>query len=229
MSAPVSGISIREFATRDGCNEKLVRRAIGNGRLSALPDGKLDPALVGTLWRKSAMHGADSKTADADTADTSDASADIGAAGDSRKPPTGLAPRESRPVAPLEAPPGELAPDEFAAAETFIRDVLNGKFASYADAERIKENGLALKHMLDGQRKAGLLIPLQAAQDAFFKAARDNRDAWAGWVGRVAVLAAAELGVEARRLTEVLNVHVHQHLTELGQPEFDPVYDRSEG
>ncbi len=226
MSAPVLGISIREFATRDGCNEKLVRRAIGNGRLLALSDGKLDPALVGTPWRKSAMHRADKSAPNADTADTPDAPADIGTATGAAAGPTGSVSRATPPPAPA----GELVPDDLVAtADTFIRDVLSGRFRDYADAERIKENGLALKHMLDGQRKAGLLIPLQAAQDAFFKAARDNRDAWAGWVGRVAVIAAAELGVEARRLTEVLNVHVHQHLTELGQPEFDPVYDRSEG
>jgi hypothetical protein len=46
------GISIREFARRDGCDEKLARRAIKTGRLHALPDGTLDPALIGTGWRK---------------------------------------------------------------------------------------------------------------------------------------------------------------------------------
>ncbi|HEY8622695.1 MAG TPA: hypothetical protein VIM74_02420, partial [Casimicrobiaceae bacterium] len=45
------GISIREFARRDGCNEKLVRRFIKDGRLGALADGTLDPALVATGWR----------------------------------------------------------------------------------------------------------------------------------------------------------------------------------
>lgn len=45
------GISIREFAKRDGCNDKLVRRAIAEGHLAKLPNGKIDPALVGTGWR----------------------------------------------------------------------------------------------------------------------------------------------------------------------------------
>lgn len=44
-------ISIREFARRDGCNDKLVRRAILSKRLSMLPGGLLDAALVGTSWR----------------------------------------------------------------------------------------------------------------------------------------------------------------------------------
>jgi len=46
------GISIREFARRDGCSDMLVRKAIKAGRLHAAPDGRLDPALVGSGWRK---------------------------------------------------------------------------------------------------------------------------------------------------------------------------------
>ena len=45
-------ISIREFAKRDGCSHTLVRKALKNGHLSLLPDGKLDPKLVGSGWRK---------------------------------------------------------------------------------------------------------------------------------------------------------------------------------
>jgi hypothetical protein len=46
------GISIREFGRRDGCSERLVRKALRRGRLRALPDGTLDPALVGSGWRR---------------------------------------------------------------------------------------------------------------------------------------------------------------------------------
>jgi hypothetical protein len=44
------GITIREFARREGCSEGTVRKAIKAGRLAVLVDGSLDPALVGT-WR----------------------------------------------------------------------------------------------------------------------------------------------------------------------------------
>lgn len=66
-----AGISIREFARRDGCDDGLVRRALKAGRLKALPDGTIDPALVGSGWRKTnrrADQGADSA---ADTPRTS--------------------------------------------------------------------------------------------------------------------------------------------------------------
>lgn len=44
-------ISAREFARRDGCNEALVRRALGQGKLAKNADGKMDATLVGTPWR----------------------------------------------------------------------------------------------------------------------------------------------------------------------------------
>ena len=52
MSTPETGTSIREFARRDSCDPKLVRRAIGRGSLSKLADGTLDPAHVGGGWRR---------------------------------------------------------------------------------------------------------------------------------------------------------------------------------
>ncbi len=48
----MTGISIREFAKREGCAPSLVVKAITKGRLAKLPDGKLDADLVGTGWRE---------------------------------------------------------------------------------------------------------------------------------------------------------------------------------
>jgi hypothetical protein len=48
----LTGISQREFARLDGCDEKVVRRKIASGHLATNPDGTLDPELVGTDWRK---------------------------------------------------------------------------------------------------------------------------------------------------------------------------------
>ena len=47
------GISLREFARRDGCSDMAVRKAIKEGHLHKLSDGSLDPDLVGTGWRAS--------------------------------------------------------------------------------------------------------------------------------------------------------------------------------
>jgi hypothetical protein len=46
------GISIRQFAKLDHCDERLVRRALKNGWLRAYKDGSLNPKLAGTGWRR---------------------------------------------------------------------------------------------------------------------------------------------------------------------------------
>ncbi len=63
-------LSIREFARRDGCDEKLVRKAISAGHLCSSPTGKLAADLVGTGWRRTNRRGADA--ADISAADTAD-------------------------------------------------------------------------------------------------------------------------------------------------------------
>ena len=52
-------ISLREFARRDGCDDKLVRRGIAEGRLPRSDDGKIDADLVGTPWRRTNQLRAD--------------------------------------------------------------------------------------------------------------------------------------------------------------------------
>jgi len=58
-------VSIREFARRDGCNEKLVRRGLTEGRLPRGEGGKIDAALAGTAWRVGNMKAADTVRTDA--------------------------------------------------------------------------------------------------------------------------------------------------------------------
>lgn len=51
-------LSIREFARRDGCDEKLVRKALRTGHLRKATGDKLDAAQVGTGWRATNRRGA---------------------------------------------------------------------------------------------------------------------------------------------------------------------------
>lgn len=48
----LQGMSVREFAKRDGCSRTLVQRAIKSGHLQAFDDGSISPDLVGTGWRR---------------------------------------------------------------------------------------------------------------------------------------------------------------------------------
>lgn len=195
------GISIREFARRDGCNEKLVRRAIKEKKLSAHEDGSLDPKLVGTAWRQTNRRSA-----------PADKSADKSA-------PVRTAADDGRQTVTRDAPvPGGPTENEL---RDFIDRIMAGTFLAEVDAIRVKENALALKHLLDGRKKAGELIDAQAAETVLFEEFRSARDAWLNFPSRVGPLIAAEVGIEPDKLVEALSAHVHQQLTDLGEPEAD--------
>jgi hypothetical protein len=108
------GISIREFARRDGCSEGLVRRAVGSGRLAALPDGLIDPRLVGSGWRKANRRKA------------------------------------SEEIAPA-------APDLQRIADRAVRVDGHAPY-TLAEAERVKENYLALLRQLQYDRESGAVV-----------------------------------------------------------------------
>ena len=73
----MTGLSIREFARRDGCNDKVVRNALKSGHLSAFEDGTIDPTLVGTGWRAHNRRRADIVPAQADKSASTDVWGDM--------------------------------------------------------------------------------------------------------------------------------------------------------
>jgi hypothetical protein len=135
----MDGIAIREFARRDGCDDKLVRRAIQNGHLSTLQDGSLDPALVGSPWRLTNRRN----VGNAGIADPADVLSALSVA----------ALRRSDPVPTLQ--PGET-PEE--AADRIMK--ASGPTMDRAEAERVKENYLALLRQLEYDIKSGAVVPI---------------------------------------------------------------------
>jgi hypothetical protein len=197
----MDGVSVREFARLDGCDDKLVRRAIKAQKLPILPNGKLDPALAGTGWRKQnrrALNSAD-------------------------KPQNVRTSVRTRKVSAPTAEETEQASEELFAEEIegFLDNVLAGTYADQATAERIKENALAAKHLLAARRDAGHLVEIEEAEAVLFETQRSQRDAWMNFPTRIGPLIAAELGVDADKVVEALTVHVHQQLDDLGEPEAD--------
>jgi hypothetical protein len=226
VSAPAAdGISIREFARREGVSDKIIRRAISGGYLKPLPDGKLAPALVGTGWRRANRHadtGADIP------ADTGADSADMSAPDVRSRTPLLSAPAAPREV--LEGQPHggalkrrskgqESDEDEEIDLDAFARQVLSGDMPKLATSERVKEAALAMKQALDAQRRAGALIELAIAEGVLFESARQWRDAWINWPAKVGPLLAADLSLEAAAVVEALTPYVHQQLEELGEPQ----------
>lgn len=125
----------------------------------------------------------------------------------------------------------EVVQDLQAAAETgeidetiaggFIEQLLAGQFRSKVEAAAIKENALALKHLLAAQREAEKLVDLETAEMVIFDDRRAARDAWEAWPARFAPLIAADLDIDGAKLAEALKPYVNQQLEELGEPDLD--------
>ena len=126
----IEGISIREFARRDGCSDKVVRRKIESGHLPTLTGGKLDPALVGTDWRARPATGADTKPKSADSPQVSAALSAVAARDDET----------------LDEAAQRLAPS------------MLSQFDTKADAEKAKETYLALLRKLEFDEKSGEVV-----------------------------------------------------------------------
>lgn len=204
MSAPFEPVSVREFARLDGCNEKLVRNAIKGGKLPVLADGKLDPALAGTGWRKANRRAAEAADTGADKSKLS-------------------APGRRRASSPAKgSAPAADAEDLLALGdEDFIAEVLAGRFRTTGAAERVKENALAVRRLLDARREAGDVVDIEVAEAVLFEQARAIRDAWINWPSRVGPMIAAELGVQPDPVVEALTKYVQQQLDDLGEPDAD--------
>jgi hypothetical protein len=105
--------------------------------------------------------------------------------------------------------------------EDFIAEILAGNFRGTMQAERVKENALAAKHLLAARKQADGLVDLETAEAVLFEQARMFRDAWMNWPVRVGPLIAAELGVAVEPVVEALSKHVQQTLNDLGEPDAD--------
>ena len=194
-------VSVRAFAKLDGCSHTLVQRAIKEGRLSTDENGKIDPALAGTGWRKENRRAGN-----------------VATGGNTKVAKVATSPKKPPTAEEVEGATEELFAEE---AEDFLNKVLAGDFADIATAERIKENGLAAKHLLAARRDAGHLVEIEVAETVLFETQRSQRDAWMNFPTRVGPLLAAELGLDADKVVEALTVHVHQQLDDLGEPEAD--------
>lgn len=196
------GISIREFAKREGVSDTLVRKAVKLNRLKAFGDKSIDPALVGTAWRAGNVGGASGANPPANSSH-----------------PVRTSVRSSHSASAdeqIDVPDDVDLPD---AAKSLIESGAV-QLVSYAEALQRKENYLGLLRRLEYEQKSGTLIELTVAQGVLFDAFRAQRDAWLNWPTRVGPLLAAHLGIdEADRLTEALTAHVHKQIADLGEPD----------
>lgn len=185
-------ISRREFARREGCNDKVIRRAIAAGHLVLSEGDTLDASLVGGPWRRR----------NRDRADTS-GSADTGEAASADTPSV------SAPSAPAS---DAAAADSDGAAEDA------GGIPQLAKSEARRAHFLALQREDEYRKRRGELIELATARQVLFDEFRAARDAWLAWPGNNAALIAAALGVEPGPVLEILTVHVRKQIDAFAEP-----------
>lgn len=201
-------INKSEFARREGCNEKQVRRAIEKGILVANTDGLLDASLINSGWRKTNRRTM-LKVSTPELSVTSDTS-------DKSESVRGV--RES-----FARTDEEVDESAEAAAERLI--ATGGvKLVDYAEALRLKENYVGLLRKLEFEQKAGNLIELELAQAVFFEVFRDQRNAWLNWPVKFGPEIAADLGIDADKIVPILTTYLHKQIEQLGEP--DPQFSQ---
>lgn len=189
------GISRRRYAEHRGVSEKAVRKAIAAGRIRVEPDGSIDPAKADAEWARQTdpamQRNPHSHRQGVRTA------AETAAA-----PPMKPVPRNAiRAVDDTlrESGEGEAGQTSFMRAR-MANEVLKAQIAR----ERLKE---MKGESVDRARATALVFDL----------ARRERDAWMNWPPRVAANMAAELGVEAHRMEQVLETYLRRHLADMAE------------
>jgi hypothetical protein len=71
------------------------------------------------------------------------------------------------------------------------------------------------------QKMKGELVDRAKTMALVFDLARRERDAWMGWPPRIAANMAADLGVEAHLMEQVLEQYIRQHLADLAEIEIE--------
>ena len=110
----------------------------------------------------------------------------------------------------------EVPPVPFGAAHA--AEALATGSATTEQARRVKQNYRALKGKLEYELAAGGLLDMDTAKQILFDEFRAVRNHWMGWPSRYAAQIAADLNVEADRVTDVLTQYVHRHISEISEP-----------
>ena len=181
------GLSIRAYARHRGVSHVAVKKAIDTGRITALPDGTIDPEAADAQWAQNTLQprraAAQEQISNPKT----------------RRAPSTADAMPQRDAPESGAPPLSAGGTSLLQART-VNEVLKAKL-----------NNLELAH-----RKKELVDRAQAVAHVF-KLARIERDAWLNWPARVSGQMASELGVDAHQMHVTLEAAVREHLIELGE------------
>lgn len=211
------GLSQRGYAAHrkskglSGQSHTAVRKALATGRISALPDGSIDPASADRQW--AAETDVALQRTEVAAAPSSATVATPAASVDEEKQPV-----DDRQPIPRRAI-DELKEVLREAGES--DDPEEGDGITYMRARQATEilKGLRANEALKRERKE--VVDRGRATSLFFDLARRDRDSWLAWPARIAAEMAAELGVNPHALETAMNRHLRAHLAALGAAAID--------
>ena len=179
-----------------------MRKAIATGRITTLPDGTIDPDRADSEWGAqtdpSKQRCQQARQLAAETA----AGTSRAAAATKPVPQAALkAVADTMRDAGTEPGPGEATGGEV----SFLRARMANVVLKAQTAKVRLEKMMA--EVIDRARATAMVFDL----------ARRERDAWLNWPPRVAANMAAELGVDAHRMEQVLDMYLRAHLSEMAE------------
>ena len=194
----MQGMSERQYAAHVGLSRGAIQKAKEAGRLALHADGSIDAA-ASDQRRGALTDPAKSRAVPKETA----------------APKPKLKPVPEAAVAAV----GETLRDEGLPAPTAAGGT------TFLQAKTANEVLKAQERRLRLQKLKGELVEKARAEALMFRLAREERDAWVTWPGRVAALLASELGaalggaitVEAAVMQKVLETHVRTQLDSLAE------------
>ena len=181
------GLSIRAYARHRGVSHVAVKKAIDTGRITALPDGTIDPDAADAQWAQNTLQPR-----------RAPAQEQVSSPKPRRAPATADA-TPQREASEPGTPPLSTGGTSLLQART-VNEVLKAQLNKVELAHRKKE-----------------LVDRAQAVAHVFKLARIERDAWLNWPARIFGQMASALGVDAHPIHVALEAAVREHQIELGE------------
>ena len=197
------GVSRRRYASMRGVSDMAVRKAIASGRISVEADGTIDPAKADAEWERQ-TDPAKQRGVHAQALGTRTA------AGSARAAATKPVPKAA--IDAVNATLGDTGGDATTGSSGEV---------SFLRARMANEVLKAQTARVRLEKMKGELIDRARATNSVFDLARRERDAWLNWPPRVAANMAAELGVEAHALEQVLDRYLRAHLADMAEVKID--------
>ena len=188
------GISQRAYARRRGVSHTAVRKAIAAGRITLEADGKIDPERADREWSTQ-------------TDPSKQRGKHAKALGARSKAATKAVPKAA--IRAVDETLNDGATGDGSGEVSFLRAKMANEVLK-AQTARVR-----LQKMKDE------LVDRVKATSMVFDLARRERDSWQNWPPRVAADMAAELGVDAHTLEQVLDRHLRKHLADMAEIEIE--------